>query len=547
MLTQLNCNNFLKRLVVPTFFGLGGQLSAGELDILTGHYEMQVDYTESNGFEIGVSYTIDGDFLNPESIRRLQPEVSWVIAPPISRTTIAPASSFIGEVGEPLWLLSQGFEFGNHFLGMRMTAGTGTFLQSRNGFFSVREPGNISLQVTNVTGTGPDRGGAFGLWSSAGLAGFNVFFNSNDGLDENDIFPEIEVGAHRHFNWGLTRPGSYQVELVARGRLIDGDRDVEGTEVVTFVVPHDGVVSDLQARVCREGERWEFAVGNPEMGVVYGDRRVFVEASEQDGDGNWTCPLNLSAEGWNLPDNAGLPIALAQNGAGDDFAGGVRLRLTGHVGPGEVRGSDSGGGVLFDSADGFDSSDNVSLGGGGANGTLVFSEPGIHWLEFQAEGLSGDGSVVASSGILQLRCGANVSVDHDYATWADSYERALGLSVGALADPDADTDGDGQSNQFEYLTDASGNDSSRLGGPSGTVLLEEEGTHSRFVILRDLYKQSLDDTGTELVSGASVDGLVWRELNFVDPGFPLEFFETCLLYTSPSPRDQRGSRMPSSA
>ena len=26
-----------------------------------------------------------------------------------------------------------------------------------------------------------------------------------------------------------------------------------------------------------------------------------------------------------------------------------------------------------------------------------------------------------------------------------------------------------------------------------------------------------------------------------------EEFETCLLYTSPSPRDQRGSRMPSSA
>ena len=27
----------------------------------------------------------------------------------------------------------------------------------------------------------------------------------------------------------------------------------------------------------------------------------------------------------------------------------------------------------------------------------------------------------------------------------------------------------------------------------------------------------------------------------------LDFFMTCLLYTSPSPRDQRGSRMPSSA
>ena len=29
--------------------------------------------------------------------------------------------------------------------------------------------------------------------------------------------------------------------------------------------------------------------------------------------------------------------------------------------------------------------------------------------------------------------------------------------------------------------------------------------------------------------------------------FPLEPVKNCLLYTSPSPRDQRGSRMPSSA
>ena len=28
---------------------------------------------------------------------------------------------------------------------------------------------------------------------------------------------------------------------------------------------------------------------------------------------------------------------------------------------------------------------------------------------------------------------------------------------------------------------------------------------------------------------------------------PMGMFQTCLLYTSPSPRDQRGSRMPSSA
>ena len=33
----------------------------------------------------------------------------------------------------------------------------------------------------------------------------------------------------------------------------------------------------------------------------------------------------------------------------------------------------------------------------------------------------------------------------------------------------------------------------------------------------------------------------------VSPDDPFADYETCLLYTSPSPRDQRGSRMPSSA
>ena len=37
----------------------------------------------------------------------------------------------------------------------------------------------------------------------------------------------------------------------------------------------------------------------------------------------------------------------------------------------------------------------------------------------------------------------------------------------------------------------------------------------------------------------------WREACVDEP--LLKHFQACLLYTSPSPRDQRGSRMPSSA
>ena len=60
--------------------------------------------------------------------------------------------------------------------------------------------------------------------------------------------------------------------------------------------------------------------------------------------------------------------------------------------------------------------------------------------------------------------------------------------------------------------------------------------------LRDNYdfaaRQAIAD------QGIGIDEQHWQ--NFVAMGWTAMSF-TCLLYTSPSPRDQRGSRMPSSA
>ena len=43
-----------------------------------------------------------------------------------------------------------------------------------------------------------------------------------------------------------------------------------------------------------------------------------------------------------------------------------------------------------------------------------------------------------------------------------------------------------------------------------------------------------------------IDETIRRAKN-IEPNFCWECYSCCLLYTSPSPRDQRGSRMPSSA
>ena len=527
MLTLLNCNNnFAFRSGIALFCcALSGAKAqnepadAGEgIDLLYGHYELQMDYTEAEGFDIGISYNLSNDFNDSGAVRRLPAATSRVLAPPVAKRTVTQATSFLGTPGEPLWVLAQAFEVGNQFLGMRVL-GERTIFQSRpSGTYVNRPPGSIGLRVLSVTGSGPDRGGSFGLWESAGLAGLQVYFNSSDGLDANDDLPFLPIGAHSHFSWGFTQEGTYDVEFETYGRLLDGT-DVSDTNVITFVVPHSGVVTELEGKVCREGERWELAVGDSERGVVYGERRVFLQPESEDETGVWSCPFTLSADAWTVPDVAGLPVAVAQNGAGDDFSGGVRLCLVEHVGPGLVSAVSDGGTVVFDSTDGIDSSDCVDLASGSVTGTLSFSTGGIHWLGFRAEGLAG-GAVADSSELLWLRCGAGLEPDHDYASWADSFERALGLATGALSDQGADFDNDGLSNLMEYLQEAAGAHPA-VRDCAGELIMDSDAVQSRYVFMRDLYKDPLDLSTPKLVAGASEDFERFTEASAIRVGFPL--------------------------
>ena len=64
--------------------------------------------------------------------------------------------------------------------------------------------------------------------------------------------------------------------------------------------------------------------------------------------------------------------------------------------------------------------------------------------------------------------------------------------------------------------------------------------HVFYVVDSDSDTQALYVDGRIVESGALVNDIVYS-------GATTTYLGTCLLYTSPSPRDQRGSRMPSSA
>ena len=71
----------------------------------------------------------------------------------------------------------------------------------------------------------------------------------------------------------------------------------------------------------------------------------------------------------------------------------------------------------------------------------------------------------------------------------------------------------------------------------------------------DDVREALSEVGVQGVTATEVKGFgrqkghteLYRGAEYIVDFLPKIKLEICLLYTSPSPRDQRGSRMPSSA
>ena len=61
------------------------------------------------------------------------------------------------------------------------------------------------------------------------------------------------------------------------------------------------------------------------------------------------------------------------------------------------------------------------------------------------------------------------------------------------------------------------------------------------------FTSAVSQTPLSSIGDVETDTEVAPKTDTVDTGLTPVFFRTCLLYTSPSPRDKRQSRMPSSA
>ncbi|MDP0489949.1 MAG: choice-of-anchor M domain-containing protein [Verrucomicrobiota bacterium JB023] len=507
-----------KRLLIGCVLGLA--VEAPALDLLYGHYELHTDYTPEEGWWMGVSYNQNNDFNDRSQIRRLDPEATIIVAPPVSKKEITSAVSFMGEVGEPLWLLPQSFEEGNHFLGMRIIIDPQIFKSRVGDNYSSFGQGSVGIRLLDVSGTGPDRGGAFALWENEAFGGNLVYFNSADGIDENDDLPILPVGAHSHFAWGFTQPGSYAVEFEAYGQLRSGE-DTSIRQTINFQIPHDGLVTSCDLSLLGDAGNWALMLKDEDASVAYGDRRATVLVSEE-VNGNWEVPFTIDAAGWSPADRIALSETLAASGAATSYPEGVELRLVGHEGPGDVSFTAEDI-TYYDSSNGLDEADSLSLGDTTLSGHIDFTAEGIHWLSFQAMGTSQEATT--SQEPLRIRFLVNLAADYDYAAWADSKTRMSGLSADALDDPLADYEGDGHPNWLEYFMDAAGASPFRS-EELATILPEDGDGYSQFIFFRDLYQDPLDTSLPRF--GIDYSSLLsgWSELSPANPGFPLQVFET---------------------
>ena len=510
---QAICSN--KIVILSLLASVSLPSTAREFDLLYGHHEIQTDYDPVDGWSLVVSYNLNDDFNDRTQIRRLKADQTTLIAPPVSKGILPNGFSFLADPGETVWVLPQGFDTANHFLGMRVIADAGIFQTRVGNNYSNIGRGTISFALRSATGSGPDRGGHFAHWESLPLGGSEVYLSSRDGIDESDEIPTLPAGAHSHFNWAFSKPGNYFLEFEVAGRLRAGGQETSHRETFHFQVPHSGELAEINASLCFHNKDWTLNLRDPENGVLYGPRRAFVVIPDSNGGGGFSCPCSFDAIGSDLPDRVGLPEILAQSGAASALTGPVSLRLIEHIGPGEVS-----FGSHFQTANGISVADLIDLASL-TTATLNFTEPGIHTLAFQP--IHSTASKVCP---LIIRCLAGLDLNYSFADWADSYERAYDLPSGSLTDPSGDRNGDGTDHQMEFLLDAAGANPIRS-NPSSSHFLPGYGTKSqRFTFFRDLTKDPLDNASPNLLLSYSADLVNWRNLGPRNRGRPLEYAES---------------------
>lgn len=494
-------------------------------DLMFGHYEIHVDYTPTPGdpdagWRFSVSYDQDDDFSTSAGVVRLDPETTTIVASPKTATAVpSPAGVFgrFGPSGTPLWVLPQNQIAGTPFLGVRTTMAAGLFQARVGNNYTPSSQGSVSLKLSSVEGSGPDRGGKFATWKSESF-GTTVFsFDTTDGISSADEIPTIPVSSHTHYNWGLTKPGLYRVTFEAQGKLMPSQGNVITSARKTFLfsVPFSSRIGvGVAVRPFISGsETLVMSVADPIRGVAYAADQAMVEAS-QVNDGRWELPVILATGPQEFRDGVGISPEMVSAGLPIEGWSDFAWEISEIRGPGAMTLSENGN-VLTGA---------IALQPRTSRNLLsTFDEAGIYRVTGILSGTKNGGSVRSQP--VTLVFGAGVTAEFDYAAWQASFEKTAGLPAGALVDPMADRDDDGLANAVEFAFFWHGLDPTRPDGQRMPGAFSTSEGFGAIDFLRDTFKDPLDESRWRIEPSVSNDLINWSRRSSRNPGFPQEIFE----------------------
>lgn len=527
-------------------------------DLLYGHIEVHADYelppagsSIHSGWKLNVSYNKNDDFNDRTQIVRMDPETTVIVASPRTTQlangnaiTITSAVSRLGTVGSALWFFPQANVLGTPFLGARAVMDPGIFQVNFMGNYTPSVTGSIGLRLVSMTGTGPAAGGRFGLWESDGST-LLWYLDTSNGITSADSIPTLPPNAHSHFNWGFTKPGTYNLTLEASGRTNPNlsrhaNQLTSAQKTFRFSVPFSSRLqtqATIRLGLSTDTLRWHCLLEDSTNAVAYAPMQGFLEASTTASSPVSSTlpgavrqmPLTFTSAGSSVANIVGLEPAQAAAGLATGILQGdqVKLTLHSHSGPGVFALLNSAGTAsLMTTADGIGSGDSITLTGSTAMSTIAaFTQTGIHRVTFILSGNPSSGGSVRESAPFTLVFGSGVTANHDYSTWRDSFERAHGLAVNTLASASADFDKDGIVNGVEFLLFWHDMDPVRSDAHL-MPMCQRNTSAANFAFLRDTYKDAIVEGSYEINAATSVDLISWTVRSPRVIGLPLESYET---------------------
>lgn len=213
--------------------------ACGETVLSSGHSEIHFRYSSGTGFILDVWDHDNRIFLDPATTLMQVNPVGRVIAPG------GLAWERLGVQGEAtVWVIPQDNPAVASpprdviWFGTRSVIASGTFTTLES--FPSPTGNQIGLKLLSVTGSGPDAGGEFSLFTTDNFGDPTFRFATVDGIDPNDfntdVIKPINTQSHTHYNWAFTQPGEYHITVRAYGRLFPSRQTVTRDQTYVFEV-----------------------------------------------------------------------------------------------------------------------------------------------------------------------------------------------------------------------------------------------------------------------------------------------------------------------